>query len=144
LAGLAPQALAQALLAVEKNTIVFSAQDEKEVSFAPKLRKEYGRIFWDKPADEIRNKARGLFSWPGCFTFYRGKMLKIWDMEVVKISSQDKYPPGSIVDFDKKGIVVASQTGFLLITQLQLESGKRINAWDFIQGHKLEKGAKFD
>jgi methionyl-tRNA formyltransferase len=65
-------------------------------------------------------------------------------MEVVKISSQDKYPPGSIVDFDKKGIVVASQTGFLLITQLQLESGKRINAWDFIQGHKLEKGAKFD
>jgi methionyl-tRNA formyltransferase len=140
---LAPHALKQVLISIQDNTISFSKQDNKKASFALKLKKEIGRIYWNKSAEEIRNQIRGLFSWPGTFTSYQEKVLKIWNAEVVKIFIRDKRIPGEIVDFDKNGIVVATGSDFLLIKELQLESGKRINAWNFIQGHKIEKGAKF-
>lgn len=144
LAKLAPVALKQALLSIMDETITFSRQNEKEASLASKLKKEDGRVYWSKSAQDIINQVRGLFSWPGTFTFYKGKVLKIWGADVVNLISNDAYAPGIIVGLDKKGITVATGSGFLLMKELQLESGKKISAWDFIQGHNIKKGDKFE
>ena len=144
LAKLAPKALKEVLVSIENGTISFSRQNENEVSFAPKLKKEDAKISWDKPAQDIINQIRGLFSWPGTFTLYKGKVLKIWNAGIVNIISKEKHHPGTIIDFDKDGIIVASKPGFVLIKELQLESGKKTSAWNFIQGHKIGKGEKFE
>ena len=144
LAKLAPKALKEVLVSIENGTISFSRQNENEVSFAPKLKKEDAKISWDKPAQDIINQIRGLFSWPGTFTLYKGKVLKIWNAGIVNIISKEKHHPGTIIDFDKYGIIVASKPGFVLIKELQLESGKKTSAWNFIQGHKIGKGEKFE
>ena len=48
-----------------------------QVTYAPKLTTQMGKIDWNKPARSIFNQVRGLQPWPGAYTFYNGKMLKI-------------------------------------------------------------------
>lgn len=110
-------------------------QQESQVTYAPKLTKEMGRIDWNKSAQEIHNQIRGLQPWPGAFTHYEGKLLKI-------LEAQPSQPPGlrragSLVDIGKQGIVIACGQGGLLVKRLQLEAGKPVSAYDFIQGHRL-------
>ena len=59
-----------------------SPQDETQVTYAPKLTKEMGKIDWKKPARSIINQVRGLQPWPGAYTFYNGKMLKIIQAQI--------------------------------------------------------------
>jgi len=115
-------------------------QDEENVIYAPKLTKEIGLIDWSGPAVNIHNQARGVLPWPGAFTSYRGKMLKIFQTEVFPIFPNHKPLPGEVVKADKHGIVIACGRGFLKVDELQMEGGKRMNAQNFIIGHRLAAG----
>ena len=53
-----------------------------QVTYAPKLTKEMGKIDWKRPAQSIINQVRGLQPWPGAYTFYNGKMLKIIQAQI--------------------------------------------------------------
>lgn len=110
------------------------------VSFAPKLKKEDGFIDWKKPAQDIYNLIRGCLNWPGAYTYYRGKLLKIYKARVdVEQSLEDKCP-GTIINVTKHGFSVVSGRGNLIIEELQVEGKRRIQAKDFISGHKIVIG----
>ncbi|MCQ9208136.1 MAG: methionyl-tRNA formyltransferase [Omnitrophica bacterium] len=116
------------------------AQDEAQVSFAPKLKKEDGRIDWRSSALEIHNRIRGLQPWPGAFTYFEHKLLKIWTSEVIE-SKKDKFP-GEITAVEKKGILVQTGKSKLLLTVVQLEGKKKMPANEFILGYKIRIGMK--
>ena len=132
--------LIDALKIIENRDYRLIDQDEDKVVIAPKLKKADGLIDWDAPAAAIHNQIRGLVPWPGTFTRYRGKMLKILQVDVLPIFPNHKPVPGEVLRADKKGIVVACGRGFLAIKELQLEAGKRMNAQSLIVGHKLTVG----
>jgi len=117
-------------------------QPSEGVSYAPKIKKEDGRIDWAKPAHFIWNRVRGLLPWPGAFTFLRGSpqpsLLKIWRAEVVERSG----PPGEILSADKTGVVVGCGRDALRILVLQREGGRRLPAREFLAGHPLLAGQK--
>ena len=142
LARLAPQALKEALLGIERNETQFLKQDIREVSFAPKLRKEDGRINWNNSALQIRNQLRGCLLWPGTFTFYKDKFIKIWDVEIKEVEKREKFSPGAIIAISREGLLVATADKHLLIKELQPASSKRMTAEQFLLGHKIEKGEK--
>ncbi|MDD5618078.1 MAG: methionyl-tRNA formyltransferase [Candidatus Omnitrophica bacterium] len=144
IAEMSPEVLKEALTMIESDKLWFIKQNEKEASLAPKLKKEDGKINWEKSAENIINQIRGCLPWPGTHAFYKNKLVKIWDAEISAQELDKKHPPGAIVDFNKKGILVAARGGFLLIKELQLANGKRLSAWDFIQGHQLKKDEKFE
>ncbi len=72
---------------IENNNYNFTPQDEGRVTLAPKIKKEDGLIKWDKPAQDIYNLIRGCLSWPGAFTYSKGKLLKILKARVTKSQS---------------------------------------------------------
>lgn len=144
LAKLAAETIKEVLLEIENAKISFSRQDNNEASFAPKLKKDDGRINWNKQAEQIRNQIRGCLPWPGTFTFYKNKLIKIFSAEVSDTQINDNFLPGEIISLDKKGILVAATDKAIFIKELQIFSGKRLNAWQFIQGHGIGKGDKFD
>lgn len=121
-------------------------QDEKAVTLAPKLTKELGQIDWQKPAGEIHNLVRGLLPWPGAYTLYKGRTVKL--LQTQKVGTVPTYlvagKPGSIVLIDKSGILVATGQGPILIQKIQPESGKPMDAYSFAIGHKLTLEAKFE
>jgi methionyl-tRNA formyltransferase len=113
-------------------------QDEGKASFAPRLKKEDGLIPWDKPAQDIYNLIRGCFGWPGAFTYYQGKLLKIYKAKVSRLSGYPVTPlPAEIIKVSKEGIVVATGKDNLIIEELQLEGKRRMKAEEFIAGHKI-------
>ncbi|MFA4889392.1 MAG: methionyl-tRNA formyltransferase [Candidatus Omnitrophota bacterium] len=123
---------------IESNKYKLIAQDNAKVSLAPKLKRQDGLICWEKPAFTIDNLIKGTLGWPGAFTYYKGKMLKILKAEASNIPGS--YRPGEIVKLGAEGIIVATGSGCLMIKELQFEAGKRLAVKEFISGHKISAG----
>jgi methionyl-tRNA formyltransferase len=141
LSQLGKEALIESLQDIEKKKYKLETQNEKQKTFAPKLKKSDGLINWSKAAEEISNLIRGCYSWPGAFTYYQGKLLKIFKTRLLPLNISSAC--GEIVDINKDGIVVTTGKDALLIEELQLEGGKVISASDFALGHKITRGSRF-
>ncbi len=116
----------------------FIAQDETKATFAPKLTRENGLIDWNKPAVNIYNLIRGCQSFPDAFTYYNNKLFKIHKAALISsIAEQINKQPGEIIKVSKDGILVSAREGYLLIKELQLEGKRKMNAEEFIAGHKI-------
>ncbi len=137
-----PKLLLKTIDSIEKGTYTFTVQDDQKATLAPKLTKELGEIRWSKPARDINNLARGLLPWPGAYTYYQGKFLKILEMEVVPHNFLS-YSPGEVTKVDKKGFTVATADQGLLVKTVHLEASKPMSAYQFMMGHRLEPGFKF-
>jgi len=136
------------LMAELSQGLVKKEPQKGEVSHAPRLKKEDGRINWTQGAKEIFNLVRGVIEWPGAYTFYRSsesgsKQLKISKVEIVDFVRKGK-APGEIVTVEKnEGIVVQTGQGQLLLKEVQPEGKKPMDAWSFWQGARLNVGDKF-
>ncbi len=139
LSNLAAELLVKVLDLIENDDFLLTPQDESQISFAPKLRKSDGLINWNQSAEDICNRVRGLILWPGAFTYWREKLLKIW----ISCIEPDKFDePGKIIKISKEKIIVSCRKRSLGIKELQLESGKRLTVGQFIAGHKMMIGEK--
>jgi methionyl-tRNA formyltransferase len=152
LSSLAAESLLEILDCIEANNYTLTQQEENKVSFAPKLKKGDGRINWNKPVQDIYNLIRGCISWPGAFTYYKGKLLKIFAASFTQLplpggeaGSCPLAPKcGEIINVSKDGIVVAAKEGALVIKELQIEGKRRMKTEEFISGHKICVGEAFD
>ena len=144
LSDLGAAALIEAIGLIEKKkTVNFEKQDNTKATYAPKLKKEDAAIDWNEPALAIHNKVKGFLPWPGAYTYYDKKILKILKTEIVK-SSEEKADNGEVVGIIKgKGIVVRTPKDDLAIQYLQLEGKKVLDADSFVRGHKIARGYKF-
>lgn len=115
-------------------------QNAGEVVYARKITKADGSVDWTRPAVAIWNQVRGLIPWPGAFTQVsidaRPARLKLWQTKLERESG----PPGTILEADRNGIVVACGDGSLRILELQPEGKRRMTARDFLAGHSLAVG----
>lgn len=136
--------LVETLNLVETGKATYTKQDEREVTFAPKLKKEDGLIPWSHETKKIHNLIRGLTPSPGAYTYClkndtkekkRIIILKtqIHDMPNMKTSLN----PGMINEIAQCGIHVATGDGFVCITQLQPEGKRAMNAQEYLHGHKI-------
>ena len=118
-------------------------QDDSYATYAPMLKKEDGRIDWAIKPEEIRNLIRGMYPWPGAYTRWEGKQLKIFKAQVAS-EERTSEEPGVIIKTSTDGIYVATGAGILLITELQPENKSKMSASEFIKGYKIGKGQIFD
>ena len=123
---------ANLLLETLKNleTIQPVKQDDSLSNYAPMLKKDAGKIDWNKSARAIHNLTRGLYG--GAFTFFNGEKYKIWR---TKISAAENLAEGEIKISGKK-FLVGTGEGTLEILEIQAPNSKKIGAADFINGHK--------
>lgn len=113
------------------------------VSYARKITKEDGRADWFRPAFELDRRLRALVPWPGLYTSVlragRPALLKIWHASAVSAVAGS---PGDILRSSREGILVRCGDGGLLVTELQIEGGRRLAAADFLAGHPLPAGSR--
>ena len=113
-------------------------QDHAKATCAPLLKKEDGLIPWHKSAREIYDQIRGMNPWPGCFTYFNGKLFKVFNAEFG--DQKAKGLPGSITEISENGIVVATGTGTLLLKEIQIEGKKRLPVEEFLKGKAIKAG----
>ena len=109
-------------------------QNEAEVSFCKKIKKEDGLVdFYD--AKKLILKYKAYSYWPGVFL---SSELKLKDIELNEEISINN--PGEILEIKKDYILVACEKGSLKIKTLQAPSKKAISSVDFVRGQRLEVG----
>jgi methionyl-tRNA formyltransferase len=102
---------------------------------APKLTTETARIQWTKTIDEVYNLIRGLSPYPGAFTTFNNKTIKIYKAKKEIVPTA--IAPGEIETDKKTFLKFACNNGYIHITELQLEGKKRMNVEEFIRGYKF-------
>jgi methionyl-tRNA formyltransferase len=114
-------------------------QNERQASYCSVINKENGLIDWQEDAERIRNKIRAYNLWPVAYTYLEGGQLKIFNAHRVEtppgIETGDA--PGQVVSTDKReGIIVQTGSGYLSITDLQIENRRRMDYREFMNGQK--------
>jgi len=117
-------------------------QNNKAATYAPLMKKQDGRIQWNSSAIQVFNTFRGCFGWPGSFTFFRSRLLKIFDMELGR--GKTKGAPGEIICAHEDVLEVACKTGSVRIHEVLPESHKRMSTRSFLIGHCVKAGDFFD
>ncbi|MFH1245270.1 MAG: methionyl-tRNA formyltransferase [Candidatus Omnitrophota bacterium] len=141
LACIGTETLLKSIALVEQGRLVLTEQNDTQASFAPKLQKADGRINWSMAAIDIHNRVRGLQPWPGAFTYWDNKLLKVCRSAVV--SGEQSASAGDILDIDPcGGILVQTGREKLLIEELQLAGKKRMSAGSFVLGHRITRGIR--
>ena len=138
--------LVETLPHIFDGTAVYEKQpEESPTPYAGMITKQMGLINFGKSAAELERLVRGLNPWPSAFTFWNGKTLKVWESFVVKSeeTGAEKSEPGTVVKTDKKGIYVACGEDVLVLSQVQLEGKKRMDADAFLRGCHIETGSRF-
>jgi methionyl-tRNA formyltransferase len=111
-------------------------QEEEQSSYASMLTRELSPMDFTKPAAVLHNQVRGLYPWPSATAVLGTKKLKILQTRLT--GEHTERQPGEIVDGTKEGIRIACGNGsVLLITRLQAEGGKKMNASEYLRGHAL-------
>ena len=138
LARLAARIITPALRDIVEGTARFVPQEHDKATVVPILKKGDGRIDWSLSAESIRNRIRGLDPWPGAFTFWRGKRLRLWEAEAKDAGSAGKL--GEVLSVDDEGVTVRAGEGTLRLKSVQLEGGRRMRVEEFLRGHKMAPG----
>ena len=138
LAILGAEALIEALDGLQRNTIVPEAQDSARTCYARKLKKEEALIDWKQPASVLARRVRAFNPWPVATTSLAGRTLRVW--EACATDDNSGASPGAVVAAGTEGIAVACGSGTLLLTRVQAEGGKPLEAAQFLNGHRLRVG----
>jgi methionyl-tRNA formyltransferase len=139
LAKIGSMILPETLKTFARGEMELKPQDEKFATYARELKKEDGKIDWNKPAVEIERMVRAYTPWPGTFGRFEigdlrfGKNLKIIEVKN-NVLAINKYKVGETFLIDKK-MAVQTGDGALIIEKLQLEGGKPMSAEEFLRGH---------
>ena len=140
-------ALTEALNLLHKSELIPAKQDDSQATSAPPLTKDMARIDWSKSAWEISCLIRGLDPWPMAHTMLANKRLRLFRPLVVDNISEGDYQnskPGALCRADSQGLLVTTGKDYLLLREVQLEGGKRMNAGSFLSGHPLTTGQVLD
>jgi len=143
LADLSAPLLVKTLDLLEKGKLNETPQDASQATYCSKLDKTHAVIDWSLSAEEIHNRVRGLYLWPGTATHLKAKSLKILKTKKAQESSDEI--PGTVIQIDKhEGIRVSTGGGTLWIQRLQLEGKPAMTAQSFLNGHPIEVGERLE
>lgn len=145
---------------LENRTLQRTPQNHEEATYVKKIPKSLGEIDWTKDAPAIERLIRGLNPWPSAYTWLNGKMLKLWEADVL----WDEYPAekaeeeggeenllsgkekgcGVIRSASDSGLQVQTGRGILNITSLQLEGKRRMDTAAFLRGFPVSAGMRLE
>ncbi|KTD44682.1 methionyl-tRNA formyltransferase [Legionella quateirensis] len=136
LAQLSAQPLLSTLTALAQQKAKPEAQNNELVTYAGKINKEDARINWHDSAEQIDCRIRAFNPWPIAYTLVGDEILRIHKAQLSETASSQ--PPGTILQIDKKGMLVATGNKAILIEVIQFPGGKAISIADWLNSGKTQ------
>lgn len=115
-------------------------QDEALVTFAPKLKKQDGQLFWNEPARALFNRVRGTTPYPGAYTFFEKLRLKVHRARVA--DEETTGTAGQVVSVQDESLLVQTGRGVLELLEVQPASRSSMSAGAFARGYRLQPGCR--
>lgn len=127
---------------IAQGSLTPEKQDDSQSCYAKMLQKSLGNIDWNKEAIVLERLIRGLNSWPGSYTRFRNKNLKIWEAQCSQ-SEGKTAEPGTVTAVSRETIEVQTGAGTLILKSVQPEGKKRMAVKDFLLGYPVKAGERF-
>jgi methionyl-tRNA formyltransferase len=112
-----------------------------DVSLAPKLTIDDGRIDWTQPALAIGRRIRGVTAEPGAWTTLDGQRLKLGPVELRPES--DRLDPGRL-GFSAGSVLVGTASHAVELVNVQPAGKKMMRARDWARGLANKEGVVFE
>ncbi len=120
------------------HAIIPQPQNDDLASYTKLISKEQGEIDWHLPALEVWRRVRAFQPWPGCYTWWQGKILKVIDASHFPAVQGE---PGRVIALARGGVGVQTTEGILQLLTVQLEGRRKMSAEEFVRGQRSFIGA---
>jgi len=135
LSWLGAQLLGEVLVGWSRGELTPQPQNETEATYCSPITKGDGGIDWRLPAADIWRRVRAFHPWPGCYTRWRGRSLKV--IEAAPLNEASTAKAGEVVALSSKsGFGVATGDGVLGVLKVQLEGKRAMPAGEFLRGQR--------
>ncbi|MBA7626607.1 Methionyl-tRNA formyltransferase [subsurface metagenome] len=144
LALIAAQLLSEILSRWSRGELTPQPQNEAEATYSGSISKEEGEIDWRLPAVGIWRRVRAFQPWPGCYTRWRGRQLKV--IEAVPLSAIRALEVGQVVALtsateSEAAFGISTGEEILGVLRVQLEGKRAMSATEFLRGQRQFIGA---
>lgn len=126
----------------ERGQLQPTPQPDTGICYAHKIDKAESWLDWCQTASKLARQLRAFDPFPGGSARLRSDTLKIWAAQ--DLGGQAQQPPGTVLAVGQPGIDVATGAGVLRLTELQKPGGKRLGCADFLRGHGVHVGERFE
>ena len=113
-------------------------QDDDKATYAEKIFRDTGLIDWNMKGQDLKNFIRGLKPWPGAYTLYEGKSLKIDEIEILDKKNDEEL--GKVIEVSEEGIAVNCSDSTILIKVFQFPGKRMMKAEDYLRGNEFDEG----
>ena len=136
LSMMAADLLLEALPCWLRGELAPQPQSEAEATYSQTISKEEGEINWQLSATDIWRRLRAFYPWPGCYTRWRGRQLKI--IEAVPLTEEKTVAVGQVVATERSGVAfgVGTGDGILGVLKVQMEGKRVMSAAEFLHGQR--------
>ena len=123
---------------LEDGTAIRIPQDDSKSCYVGMIKKSMGDIDWSLDAVSIERLIRGLNPWPSAYTVWNGKVMKLWEADVVDKEFEGAY--GQVAEVSRNSLVIKTGKGGLSIRKLQLQGKKCMDIDAFLRGYPIAEG----
>ena len=129
--------LPDVLKGLQEGSLTPQPQDDSKATVTRLLERSDGEIDWSSPAARIDRMIRAYDPWPGTFTSWSGKGLKVLDAQISSVSTSG----AGVVVVGEGQMIVGTGSGSIELKQVQLEGRQAVAAADFLRGQPDFDGA---
>ncbi|MBC7224705.1 MAG: methionyl-tRNA formyltransferase, partial [Anaerolineae bacterium] len=109
-------------------------QDEARATYAPALRKADAEMDWSKPAALLAREVRAFNPWPGSYTFWQGRRIKVLRARAVEGAGEGDTPGKVIWVGSLPGVCTGD--GVLLLEEVQPAGKPPMSGAAFCRGQR--------
>lgn len=137
LADLGADLLIETLPGWLSGAITPTPQDDTLATMTRPLRKADGRLDWSQPAEALARQVRAVTPWPGAYTTWQGRQLKIWQARpLAEVPASAPTTPGACFALGvKAGLACVCGMGALALDTIQLEGKRAQPSADTLRGY---------
>ncbi len=120
-------------------------QDEERATSTRLYAKEDGELDWSLPAADLERRLRAFDPWPGCYTRWEGKLVKVLAGTSISSRGAQEARPGQVVPLPggvEPSVAVVTGQGLLGLVRVQLEGKRPQAAEEFVRGYPRFLGAR--
>jgi methionyl-tRNA formyltransferase len=143
LAVLGADLLGETIEALARGPLTEIEQDESQATYAHRLERRESSLDWALAAGEVHNQIRGLTPWPLASSLIAGRRLILHRSRVADQEGA-LAPPGTVLSAGESGLIVAAGRGSVRLTEVQIEGRPPMPVRAFLNGHRVEAGAKLE
>ena len=133
--------LAENLVPWTRDEIKAKPQDDSAATISRKLERSDGRADWNLPAELLARQCRAFAPWPGLYTDWQGRTVKLLETSPFPGGAAESRLPGQVVVQGNIGPSVATGNGLLALSRLQLEGRRAVTGEEFLRGYAEFAGA---